>query len=215
MKKTIWIPIVIGLAFGLISGITFATNLSFTIIGEGGAKSGVGFYTIFWLLAAAFGGPLAGVISGVVGILIAGFFGIPEIKAVVSDVVTLWSNVIAFGCIALPIVSLIYRLIFERLKMPLRLLAWAGCVIIGYYAVGLVVNMILQFLFRDFSPTSKAMFAAFDNQWWQVLPVFFRSFLPQIVADIIITSLTFLGLPERYRRPLWYERKKKSAEGQA
>ena len=92
-----------------------------------------------------------------------------------------------------------YRLVFERVKMPARLLPWAGIVIICYFLQNSIIIPV-QYYFGgdDFATLSSAILSAF------------QAYIPQAIFDIFITSLIFIALPSRYLRPLWYERLSKS-----
>ena len=121
-------------------------------------------------------------------------------KAILSDPVTFWSNLLAQG-ISIALVGFAYRLIFERLKMPVRLLAWAG-IVIAYYLVSVPGSNIPQYLLHG-EPAS------------QILPAVvygYKTYFPQAIFDIVITSLVFIALPSAYTRPRWYEPKKAPAQ---
>jgi hypothetical protein len=194
MKRTIWQPLVLGVVFGLLTGIATVTGLSF--ITSGITDNAIGFYATLFLLAAALGGPLAGAVTSTILVLIWTLFGPPDMKAVLSDPVTFWSNLLALG-ITIALVGFAYRLIFERLKMPVRLLAWAGILIV-YYAISIPSSIIPQYLLNG-EPASEILPAVLYG---------YETYLPQAIFDIFITSLVFIALPERYRRPLWYRPKK-------
>jgi hypothetical protein len=93
------------------------------------------------------------------------------------------------------LVGYAYRLIFERVKMPARLLPWAG-IVIAYYVLYLPANAGAQFYINGDSDFLSAILGSYN------------AYIPQIFFDIFITSLVFIALPARYRRPLWYEPKK-------
>jgi hypothetical protein len=154
----------------------------------------IGFFTTLFLLSAALGGPLAGAIASTICVVIAAFFGSPDLKEALSDPVIFWSNVIVTGTFV-ALVGFAYRLIFERVKMPARLLPWAG-IVIAYYLLYLPANAGAQFYFNGDSGFLSAILGSYN------------AYIPQVFFDIFITSLVFIALPSRYRRPLWYEPKK-------
>ena len=127
MKKTIWLPPLIGVAFGLLAGIAMISGLSF-MLSSTEASNAVGFYMALFLLSAALGGPLADALASTICVFFVAWFGPLDMKEVLSDPVTFWSNVFVTGTL-LVVVGFAYRLIFERVKMPRRLLPWAGIVI--------------------------------------------------------------------------------------
>jgi MFS family permease len=205
MKKTIWVPVIFGVAMGIIAGITFSTNLAF--FGGSSRIAGIGIYGIFWLMAAALGGPLAGGITVSLSIIIGALFG--QMKTALSDPVTFWPNLIIIGFIIYPLVGFAYRLIFERLRLLKRILAWGG-IVAGTILIGSPLLTITQFIFKDYSTLSgmyRSVYESFNNNLWLFQIATYKSFLPQVIAYFIITSLIFLALPERYRRPLWCEPK--------
>jgi hypothetical protein len=191
MKKTIWQPVAIGTVLGLLAGIGIAAGLSFII--PGAFSSVIGFFTTLFLLAAALGGPLAGVVASTICVVIAAFFGSPDLKEALSDSVIFWSNVVVTGTFV-ALVGFAYRLIFERVKMPARLLPWAG-IVIAYYVLYLPANAGAQFYLNGDSGFLSAVIGSYN------------AYIPQVFFDIFITSLVFIALPARNRRPQWYESK--------
>lgn len=194
MKKTVWQPVVLGTIFGALAGIASAAELTFFVYGI--TDNAIGFYVTLFLLAAALGGPLAGAIAPALWVIISAWFGSPEMAAVISLPNTFWSNLIALGTMT-TLVGFAYRLIFERIKMPARLIAWAGIVIV-YYLLALPASIIPQYLLSG-DPISEVLPAVLAG---------YADYLPQVIFDIFFTSLVFIALPSRYRRPLWYEAKK-------
>jgi hypothetical protein len=90
------------------------------------------------------------------------------------------------------LVGLAYRLIFERTKMPVRLLLWAGIVIV-MYIINSPANLVLQYYLYGEVGVLPAILGAY------------RVYVPQAIFDIVFTSLVFIALPSSYTRPLWYE----------
>ncbi len=191
VKKTIWRPLVLGLFLGTLAGVTTVTGLSF--LTPGITDNVIGFFGVLLLLAAALGGPLSGVLASILLVIISTLFGPPAMKAVLDDPITFWSNVVGVG-ISVALVGFAYRFIFERLKMPVRLLAWAG-IVIGYYIILVPATTIPQYLLHS-NPTSEIIPAVQYG---------YQSYIPQAIFDIFITSLVFIALPSAYTRPLWYE----------
>jgi hypothetical protein len=189
MKKTIWQPLVLGVVLGLLAGVTTAGGLSF--LAPGIADNAVGLFMTLLLLAAALGGPLAGAIAPAVFVPIVILFGPPEMKETLTVPASFWSNLLSLAITA-ALVGFAYRWIFERVKMPARLLPWAGIVII-FYVISVPASIIPQYLSEG--PTNE-MFPAV----WGA----FRTYIPQAILDVFITSLVFVALPRSHVRPLWY-----------
>lgn len=197
MKKIIWQPLVLGIALGLLAGISIVTGLTFLTLGL--ATNAIGFYATLLLLSAALGGPLAGVVASVSMIIISALFGSPEMKAVITIPAIFWTNVLVQGVVVI-LAGFGYRLIFERMRMPARLLPWAG-IVIAYYLLSNPISLTLQyFLLGD--PLSEVLSAVLYS---------YQTFVPQAIFDIFITSLIFIALPTRYLRPLWYEKPQTAA----
>lgn len=194
MKKTIWQPLVLGIILGSLAGISLVTGLTF--LTPGLATNAMGFYVTLLLLSAALGGPLGGIVASVSMIIISALFGSPEMKAIITIPAVFWSNVLMLGIIE-TLVGFGYRLIFERMRMPARLLPWVG-IVIAYYLLNSPISIALQyFLLGD--PLSEILPAVLYS---------YQTYVPQAIFDIFITSLIFIALPARYLRPLWYESKK-------
>ena len=191
MKKTIWQPLVLGTIFGLLAGTATVTELSF--ITTGITNNAIGFYVSLFLLAAALGGPLAGGIATVLWVIISAMFGPSEMKEIITIPAVFWSNLLALG-ISAALVGFAYRSIFERVKMPVRLLAWVG-IIIAYYFISIPASIIPQYLLLGDSPS-------------EILPAIlygYKTYIPQALFDIVFTSLIWIAMPVRYYRPLWIE----------
>lgn len=193
MRKTIWQPLVLGAMLGLLAGIATITGLTF--LTPGITDNAIGFYVTLFLLAAALGGPLAGALAAAIMVTMSALFGAPDIKEILSDPVVFWSNLLAVGT-TLVLLGFAYRLIFEHLKMPVRLLACAG-IVIAYYAISTPSTITPQYLLHD-SPASEILPAILYG---------YKTYFPQAIFDIFITSLVFIALPARYARPLWYKPK--------
>lgn len=192
MKKTIWLPPLAGLAFGGLAGAATITGLSF-IVESPDTSSTIGFFITLLLLAAAFGGPLAGAIAPAVFISLSLWYGPADMSAVLGEPAVFWTNTIILGVLFVG-VGLAYRLIFERGRMPGRLLPWAGVVLAIYLLIS-PVNITLQWLLvGGVEPLPAILFS-------------YRAYWPQALFDIFVTSLVFIALPERYRRPWWYQPK--------
>lgn len=190
MKRTIWQPLVLGLVFGLLAGAATVTRLSFMVEGPD-SSSAIGFYITLLLLAAVFGGPLAGAIAPALFLTVSLWYGPADMKAVLGEPAVFWTNAIVLA-VLLALVGLAYRWIFERVKMPVRLLPWAG-IVLAMYTLNSPIIITLQYLLvGGVDPLPAILFS-------------YKTYIPQVIFDIFVTSLIFVALPERYRRPQWYE----------
>ncbi len=194
MKKTIWHPLVLGAVLGLLAGTTSVTGLSIFSVDFVDNSLVIGFFVSLFLLAAALGGPLAGVIAPAFWVTIAALYGPPDMKAVITIPATFWSNIFGLGT-TLALVGIAYRLIFERIQMLQRLPLWAG-IVIAFYLIALPASIIPQYLLLK-NPVSEILPAVRSA---------YSSYIPQMIFDIFFTSLVFIALPKRYRKPLWIER---------
>lgn len=193
MKKTIWMPVALGLAMGTLAGVATVTGLSILIVDVTENSNSIGFYVTLFLLAAAFGGPIAGMLASTMWVLISARFGSPDMQAVITVPTIFWSNVIALGTVV-AFVGLSYRAIYERTRMPVRLLPWAATVF-AFYLVALPFSLLPQYFFLgdSLSEVPSAVLRAY------------LTYLPQALFDIFFTSLVFFALPASRTRPLWYE----------
>jgi len=148
------------------------------------------------LLASALGGPLAGVTASILLVVISNFYGSPEMQAIVHDPVIFWTNMFVLG-VLMSSVGFAYRLIFERVKMPSRLIWWIGIVFL-VHVFNIPANLILQHYFHNETGVLPIILSAY------------KIYMPQVFFDIFITSLVFIAIPVRYTRPLWYEFKQVS-----
>jgi len=197
VNKTLWQPLVLGIVLGSLAGISIVTGLTF--LTPGLATNAIGFYATLLLLSAVLGGPLAGIVASTSMIIISALFGSLEMKEVITIPAVFWSNVLALGMIEI-LIGYGYRFIFERMKMPVRLLPWAG-IVIAYYLLNSPISLTLQyFLLGD--PLSEVLPAVLYS---------YQTYISQAIFDIFITSLIFIALPARYLRPLWYEKPRTAA----
>jgi hypothetical protein len=190
MRRRIGYPLLLGLVFGLLAGVATVAELSF-IVEDTDTSNAIGFYFTLLLLAAAFGGPLAGAIAPAVFLILSFWYGPADISSVLNEPAVFWTNLIVLG-VLLALVGLAYRWIFERTNMPVRLLPWAGIVLALYIANSPIIISLQYYLVGGVDPLPAILFT-------------YRIYIPQVAFDIFVTSLVFVALPERYRRPLWYE----------
>jgi hypothetical protein len=108
-----------------------------------------------------------------------------------QDIFFMVGNYIAHVA-AMLVVAFGYRFIYQRMKLPLLLAGWV--LIMGiYYLLGVILSVILH---NIAVPGLGATFIGY-----------FNSVRLEFVIVAVITSLILLALPERYRKPQWYEPK--------
>lgn len=189
MKRTIWRPVALGIIMGVLAGTSVVTDLMFFDYSPE-TSNAIGFYMTLMLLANALGGPLAAVIAPSIFITMSAYLGPPYMQELMREPNVFWSNLVVMGALML-FIGLGYRVIYERLSMPARLLPWAGLVV-GLYIANIPIIMGIQFYLAG---TDGLLAAILDG---------YRDYIPQMLLDIFITSLVFIALPAAYRRPLWY-----------
>jgi len=187
MKKTIRTSIIGGLIFGALSYLITVANITVQV----SADIILGPWEIINTLSAALFGPI-GLLITELGLDISGYvyfikgtFPAPQdIYFMVGDYFahTISMFLVAFG----------YRFIYQRLKMPRLLAGWV--LLMGIYY--LVEVALAASLFNIAVPGLGASYA-----------VYFSNVRLEFILVTGITSLILVALPERYRRPLWYESK--------
>jgi hypothetical protein len=193
VKRTIWRPLVLGIVLGILAGASMATELSINTTDPAGNTHTIGFYMSLFLLAAALGGPLAAVIAPAITVSMAALYGPPELQELGTIPEVFWSNILGLGATLL-LTGLIYRVLFRRLKMPVRLLPWAAIVVV-HYLISMPATITPQYLLQD------GVLPEIPAAVWQA----YRTYWPQMIFDIFFTSLVFVALPASLTRPLWYE----------
>jgi hypothetical protein len=187
MKKTIWLPLLFGIAMGVLAGLVNIGNLTYM------SPTGwpVGFYNVFLFLAAALGG-WPGAISEIIMITIINSLGPLEWREAIGPAMY-WANVVTEAIFLLPLMALGYQALYKRFSMPMRLLPWAG-LIITFYALDVVIIRLLHWLFEGRLPDAVLMSKILAG---------YQSWIPQVISDLLLTSLIWLALPEKWRRPFW------------
>jgi len=198
MKKTIWQPLLLGMAFGLLAGVSITAGLSF-VVSNALTTGVIGFHVVLFLLSASIGGPLAGFITPAISVIFIILFGAPEYIEFLSRPNIFWTNLFVPGMV-MALAGIGYRFVFERVKMPARLLPWAGIVIASYVIQAPTIISIQDYFGGDnFATLPSAILSTY------------QAYIPQAIFDIFITSLIFIALPSRYLRPLWYEKPQTAA----
>jgi uncharacterized membrane protein (UPF0136 family) len=187
VKKTIWIPTVGGFIFGALSFLITVANITVQISED----LILGPWEILNTLSAALFGPI-GLLITELGLDISGYlYFIKGVYPAPQDIHFMMGNYIAHSS-AMLVVAFGYRFIYQRMKMPRLLAGWI--LIMGVYY--LVEVFLAVTLFKIAVPGLGTTYAfAFSNV---------RLEFPLVT---VITSLILLALPERYRKPQWYESK--------
>jgi len=187
VKKTIWIPIAIGMSSTAL--ILAASEANFFIPLGNGSEMGIG--ELFTTLSAALGGPLASIVT---------IFAVYSIHSIVhpelfSDMTTVYiilEDAVAHLCAMLVVAIGYYKFLFPRMrKTGIFLFGWFLLVGVYYYLALLPLSVIFLNLI---DPGQNATYS-----------VYARNFIPEFLGTAILTTLMWFALPTRYRRPHWIE----------
>ena len=180
-----WLRILlVATAFGVAALAIVEAELTIPIPGSGVVTDP---REIFTTIGAGMTGPVGGIVIG----LFAGFrepggIAIASLLAHVSG--GLW-------------MGLTYKLlVYNHLKMPFLLAGWAFLVLAFYYAFaapGFVIGQVL-FYHEGFLDSYGADASVID-----AYIILARGVLPEAILTTIVTTLVFVALPRRHRRPLW------------
>ena len=175
MNKNIWLSPVVAVVFGLVVLTLVLGGLTVPIPGTGVVTDP---REIFVTIGSGLTGPL--------GALIIGFFagiaepgGIPLASLLGHIAGALW---IAFAY---------KKLVYERLKMPARLIGWIVLIIIYYYILvvpGFAIGLVAFYG----EPDVLGLYLALA-----------KGVVVEVLITTIVTTLVLLALPQKYHRPLW------------
>jgi hypothetical protein len=187
MKKTIWMPLVLGITLGLVDFLSLGVHWVIRIASFGQ----IGPQEVLVIISAALGGPL--------GLLAANFFqelgmhlfllkgdfpGQPWLEVSISI-----ADFIAHA-LALLVVAYSYRFLHQRAKKAYIFFSGWILIILIYYALLLPLqSLVHNLLVPGLIP----------------LPTLVRGSPPEFLVVMIISTLFLIALPKRYRKPLWYE----------
>lgn len=192
MKKTIWIPIIIGILFAAL--ILMVSEVKFVI--PLGNNYSIGIGEIFNMFSAALGGPIAVIVTLLVA-SIGHFLLNPDLYTNTQFIfIVLADALIHMG--AMLAVTIIYsRVLYPRArKIGLFFVGWWLTIGIYYYLILL--------------PLQVALLNFADPSFGATYPSFARIFLPEFLGTSVITTLLWFALPVRFRRPQWMEPKNAS-----
>jgi hypothetical protein len=185
IKRTIAVPVIGGLVFAALSFLITVADITIRISED----LILGPWEILNALSAAFFGPV-GLLITEFGLDISGYvYFIRGTFSAPQDAYFMVGDYIAHS-VAMLLVAFGYRFIYRRMRMPLLLAGW-GLVMGIYYLVGVTLQVSL------FNIAVPGLGASYTE--------YFRNVRLEFILVTFITSLVLLALPERYRRPQWYE----------
>lgn len=184
MKKTMWIPILGGFIFGALSFLITAANITVRISED----LILGPWEIVNTLSAALLGPI-GLLITELGLDISGYvYLIKGVYPPPQDVYFMVADFLAHS-LSMLVVAFGYRFIYQRMRS--RLLAGWILLMAVYYLMEVPLAVTL---FNMAVPGLDASYA-----------VYFSNVRLEFVLVTLVTTLILQALPERYRRPQWYE----------
>jgi hypothetical protein len=189
VKKTIWMPLVLGITLGLLNFVSIAVDFIIPL----GPFGATGPQEILLTISAALGGPL--------GALVANF--LQELSFYLFWLKTqlppeqIWSTGALFSIadftahmVALLAVAYGYRFLHQRAKKVVTFLAgWILIVVIYYALLVLLQSFLIGLVIPDKPPLSTL----------------YQNNLPEFLVVTIVSTLAWIALPRRYQRPLWIE----------
>jgi hypothetical protein len=182
--------LITALLFGGVALVIVLAELIIPIPGTGVVTDPREIFTTF---GAAVTGPLGGIIVGVLAGIGEAFIGDPQSRIPLASLLAHVSGGLWLG-------FAYKRLAYERLEMPLRLLGWTGLVLIFYYVFAVPGFIIGQL---SFYPDLYIEFYGEGASFAQAYAILGKGALPEALFTSVITSLVFVALPRKYRRPLW------------
>jgi len=187
IKKTVWIPIVIGMASAAL--IIAASEANFFIPLGNGSAMGIG--ELFTTLSASLGGPVASFVTifltyGVVGMLHPEYF--PDAISISINV----ADAAAHLCAMLVVAIGYYKLLYPRARKT------------GFFLMGWFL-LVCAYYYLALLPLSVVLLNLADPGFSATYPFFARNFIPEALGTAVITTLVWLASPVRYRRPQWIE----------
>ena len=189
VKKTIWIPIAIGVASAAL--ILAASEANFFIPLGNGSEMGIG--ELFTTLSAAVGGPLASIVTIFMVYSIHGILH-PELFSDMATLYIILEDAVAHLCAMLVVAIGYYKFLSPQMRKTGNfLVSWFLLVGIYYYLALLPLSVIFLNLI---DPGRNATYS-----------VYARNFIPEFLGTATITTLLWFAAPVRYRHPQWIEPK--------
>ena len=143
---------------------------------------------IFVILGAAHTGPIGGAVIGFCADLPAASFVMGQ-----------GSYIVFTHIVSGFFLGWLYRQVYARWQMPALLAGWVVLVIVYYYALLVPVFITLVWLTGPESET--AIFGA-NLSFLQMYSVLGQAAIPELVGTLTLTTIIFMALPHKYRRPL-------------
>jgi len=185
VKKTIWIPVVIGMVSG--SLILAAAEAEFFIPLGNDTSMGIG--ELFTTLSAALGGPIAAIVTIFVVYSVHSMLH-PEFFPDMTSIYIVLADATAHLCAMLVVAIGYYKLLYPRAKKSsIFLIGWFLMVGVYYYLALLPLSVLLLNLV--------------DPGFGATYPAFARNFIPEFLGTAAITTLIWFASPAHYRRPQW------------
>jgi hypothetical protein len=194
MRKTIWIPLVLGGVLGLLDFVSLAVDFLIPL----GPFGATGPQEILVIMSAALGGPIGLVIALVfqdLGIYLY-FLNSQFLPEQMSSLGVLTSLAdFAAHFLALLVLAYGYKLLHQRAKKIYTYLSgWILLIVIYYTFLVFFQSYLIGLVIKVHHPLS----VAFQNNF------------PELIVVVIISTLILIALPEKYRRPLWIEQQPQS-----
>lgn len=187
MKKTIWVPIIIGIVSAAL--ILLVSEAEFVI--PLGNNYSIGMGEILNTLSAALGGPIAIIITLLVT-SIGHFLLNTDLYTDPQFVFIVLADAIAHMCAMIVLSTSYYRVLYLRTRKT-------GIFVMGWWlTIGVYYYLILL-------PLQVVLLNYADPGFGATYPSFARIFFPEFLGTAAIANLILLASPVRYRRPQWVE----------
>lgn len=174
----------VALAFGLIGFLVIISGIYFIIPGTSILTDP---REIFVTIGSALTGPIGGIIVGVA-------------SSFYDPVPGMQLYVVLQHLIGGLLIGIIYKkLVYEKAAMPLFIIRWIILVFCYYYVFYIIVFSGAYLVDKEFFKILIHGNYSFSDS----LIYLYKSFFPEFLFTSIFTSLIFIALPQRYRKPLW------------
>lgn len=192
MKRTIWIPVAIGMVSAAL--ILAASEANFSIPLGNGSSIGIG--ELFTTLSAALGGPLASLVMIFAAYSIHGILH-PEFFPDMPPIYIMLEDAVAHLCAMLVVAIGYYKFLFPRMRKT-------GIFLVGWFL------LVGAFYYLALLPLTVVFLNLIDPGQNVTYSVFARNFFPEFLGTATITTLVWFAAPVRYRHPQWIEPKQTS-----
>lgn len=176
--------VIVAFVFGLLAFFTISSQLFFIVPGTNLVTDP---REIFVTIGSALSGPAGGIIIGILSTIIN-----PTQELVLY---VMLQHV--FGAV---LIGYLYKkLIFEKTPFPFFILSWTLLIFCYYFLFYIPIFSLYYF----FYPTFIQALLEGQYTYGTALLKLYEGWFNEYLITTIITSLIFIGLPERYRYPLW------------